>query len=202
MGTGNKVEMVIAICAVVTSAIAVFIAWDQGRVMRAQQHGAVYPVLQADGYVSSDPKVREIGVRFRNSGVGPALIESVDLLEDGQKLDNLIAYRDRLPAGYDLSWSSMVGRALAPGEEINALKISWLADGISAGDQASVAAEWGELVMEVCYCSVFKRCWTARGLGANTPAQRVKTCKRSEKDVFADLAPVAQASDEINPELE
>ena len=41
MGTGNKVEMLIAICAVLTSAIAVFIAWDQGRVMRAQQHGAV-----------------------------------------------------------------------------------------------------------------------------------------------------------------
>lgn len=35
MGTGNKVEMLIAICAVLTSAIAVFIAWDQGRVMRA-----------------------------------------------------------------------------------------------------------------------------------------------------------------------
>ena len=33
MGTGNKVEMVIAVCAVVTSALAVFIAWDQGRVM-------------------------------------------------------------------------------------------------------------------------------------------------------------------------
>ena len=32
MGTGNKVEMLIAICAVLTSAIAVFIAWDQGRV--------------------------------------------------------------------------------------------------------------------------------------------------------------------------
>ena len=48
MGTGNKVEMLIAICAVLTSAIAVFIAWDQGRVMRAQQHGAVYPVIQID----------------------------------------------------------------------------------------------------------------------------------------------------------
>ena len=97
MGTGNKVEMLIAICAVVTSAIAVFIAWDQGRVMRAQQHGSVYPVLQADGYVSADPHVREIGVRFRNSGVGPALIESVDMLKDGERLVSLNAYRDELP---------------------------------------------------------------------------------------------------------
>lgn len=202
MGNGNKVDMLIAVCAVITSAIAVFIAWDQGRVMRAQQHGAVYPVLQADGYVSADPDTREMGVRFRNSGVGPALIESVDMLDDGQRLDSLVSYRDRLPAGYDLSWTSMVGRALAPGEEINALKISWPADSISAVDQASAAAEWGELVMEVCYCSVFQRCWKARGLGENPPAVRVKACVRSKQDIFSDLSPIVQVQEEKAPELE
>ena len=52
MGTGNKVEMLIAICAVLTSAIAVFIAWDQGRVMRAQQQGATI-ILRLDARASS-----------------------------------------------------------------------------------------------------------------------------------------------------
>lgn len=202
MGNGNKAEMLIAVCAVITSAIAVFIAWDQGRVMRAQQHGSVYPVLQADGYVSADPHVREIGVRFRNSGVGPALIESVDMLEDGKKLDNLNAYRDSLPAGYDLSWTSMVGRAVAPGETINALRISWPADEISGKVQAETAAKWGELTMRVCYCSVFQRCWEVDGLSENTPARRVKACKRSEQDIFEALSPVTQVRDELDPELE
>jgi len=202
MGNGNKAEMLIAVCAVITSAIAVFIAWDQGRVMRAQQHGLVYPVLQADGYVSADPHVREIGVRFRNSGVGPALIESVDMLEDGQRLDNLNAYRDDLPGGYDLSWTSMVGRAVAPGETINALRISWPADGISPMEQAGTAAKWGELTMRVCYCSVFQRCWEVDGLGENSPARRVKACKRSEQDIFEALSPVTQVRDELDPELE
>jgi len=58
MGNGNKAEMLIAICAVLTSVIALFVAWDQGRVMRAQQHGSVYPVLQVDGFVSSTPTRR------------------------------------------------------------------------------------------------------------------------------------------------
>lgn len=202
MGTGNKAEMLIAVCAVITSAIAVFIAWDQGRVMRAQQHGAVYPVLQADGYVSADPHVREIGVRFRNSGVGPALIESVDLLKDGESMDSLISYRDELQQGYDLSWTSMVGRAVAPGETINALRISWPADEISPVQQAETAAKWGGLTMRVCYCSVFKRCWEVDGLAENTPARRVKACKRSDKDIFEDLSPVTQVQDELDPELE
>jgi hypothetical protein len=202
MGTGNKVEMVIAICAVVTSALAVFIAWDQGRVMRAQQHGAVYPVLQADGYVSADLDERLMGVKFRNSGVGPALIEAVEMLEDGGRVSDLISYRDALPDGYNLSWTSMVGRAIAPGEEIDALRISWPADAISAAEQARTATEWGKLTMRICYCSVFERCWKVDGLSENRPAQQVKACKRSERDIFADLSPVAQASDEINPELE
>ena len=202
MGNGNKAEMLIAICAVITSAIAVFIAWDQGRVMRAQQHGSVYPVLQADGYVSADLHVREIGVRFRNSGVGPALIESVDMLKDGERLENLKAYRDELPDGYDLSWTSMVGRAVAPGETINALRISWPAESISAVVQAETAAKWGELTMNVCYCSVFQRCWEVEGLALNSPARRLKDCTRSEEDVFENLSPVNQVQDELNPELE
>ena len=202
MGTGSKVEMVIAICAVVTSAIAVFIAWDQGRVMRAQQHGSVFPVLQADGYVSSDLEERLMGVKFRNSGVGPALIESVDMLEHGERVGDLISYRDALPDGYNLSWTSMVGRAIAPGEEIDALRISWPADAISPAEHARTATEWGDLAIRICYCSVFKRCWEVDGLAQNSPARRVKACKRSERDIFADLSPAAQASDEINPELE
>ena len=35
MGNGNKVEFLVAICALIASAMAVFMAWDQGRVMRA-----------------------------------------------------------------------------------------------------------------------------------------------------------------------
>ena len=117
-------------------------------------------------------------------------------------LENLKAYRDELPDGYDLSWTSMVGRAVAPGETINALRISWPAESISAVVQAETAAKWGELTMNVCYCSVFQRCWEVEGLALNSPARRVKACTRSEEDVFENLSPVNQVQDELNPELE
>ena len=202
MGTGNKVEMVIAVCAVVTSALAVFIAWDQGRVMRAQQHGSVYPVLQLNGYTSTDPEVREIGVVFRNSGVGPALIESVDVFRGDEQVESLIPYRDALPPGYSFSWTSMVGRAIAPGETLDALSFSWPVEQMSREEMEAAAEDWGGLTMKICYCSVFKRCWNVEGLAQNSPAERVKSCKRSEQDIIEGLSTVKRAQDLPNQELE
>jgi hypothetical protein len=186
MGQGNKAEMLIAICAVLTSVIALFVAWDQGRVMRAQQHGSVYPVVQMVGFVSRVPDHVSLGLNISNSGVGPALIESVTMLKDKTPLDSLTAYRDRLPAGYDISWTGLTGRALAPGAQVTALEISWPRESITDGQLYQIAAEWGELEMEVCYCSVFDRCWLARDLDRER-AVRVPACERGTSDIFEAL---------------
>ncbi len=197
MGTGNKVEMLIAICAVLTSAIAVFIAWDQGRVMRAQQHGAVYPVIQIDGFVSTSVDTASMGIRVSNSGVGPALIEQVRMLRNGEPVASLNLYVDRFPSGYDLSWTSLIGRAIAPGSNVEPLRVDWSRDDISGDQLDAVAAEWSQLDAEICYCSVFDRCWITRGLGMGRTmgrAERVKRCERSEVDLFEAVANAPRAS--------
>jgi len=201
MGTGNRAEMLIAICAVITSVIALFVAWDQGRVMRAQQHGSVFPVLQAEGSVSVTPTARRIGLSFANSGVGPALIKSVNVWRGDRHLEGLEEYRDRLPAGYQLSWTSMVGRAVAPGDEVVAVEMTWPAGALSAEQHAAVAAEWGGLTLEVCYCSVFERCWKSLFLN-NERTERTKACTRSEQDVFENLSTLPQGLEDNSPELE
>ncbi|MDX1293116.1 MAG: hypothetical protein R3265_09910 [Hyphomonas sp.] len=198
MGTGNKVEMLIAICAVLTSAIAVFIAWDQGRVMRAQQHGAVYPVMQIDGFVSKSADTASMGIHVSNSGVGPALIEQVRMLRNDEPIASLTPYVDRMPSGYDLSWTSLVGRAVAPGSKVAPLRVDWLRDEISDEQLDAVAKEWSQLDAEICYCSVFERCWVTRGLGMGRTmgrAERVKSCERSEVDLFEAVANAPRASD-------
>ncbi|MEZ5997094.1 MAG: hypothetical protein R3B98_00170 [Hyphomonas sp.] len=186
MGNGNKAEMLIAVCAVITSVVALFVAWDQGRVMRAQQHGSVYPLIQMDGFVATSPERASIGLRISNSGVGPAIIESVRMLKDGKPLDDLNQYRDSLPEKYDLSWAGLTGRALAPGAEITPLDISWTREDITSEQLAAVSSQWGGLVMEICYCSVFDRCWRAQDLGTSR-AKRVKRCERGETDIFEQL---------------
>ena len=184
MGDGNKVEMLVAICALVASAMAVFMAWDQSRVMRAQQHGAVFPVLQVDGFVSTTPDIAAIGVRVSNSGVGPALVEQVKLFRGDEELSGFDAYRARLPDGADISWTGLTGRAMAPGEEIEPLRIAWERDAIPAAILNDTAKEWGGLSVVICYCSVFERCWQTQGFGTSR-ADRVASCPASEQDIFA-----------------
>ena len=186
MGNGNKVEFLVAICALVASAMAVYMAWDQSRVMRAQQHGAVFPVLQVDGFVSNTPEVSSIGMRISNSGVGPALIENVALFHDGHQIDSFEAHRNLLPAGYDLSWAGLAGRALAPGEEITPISILWSREDISDETITATANDWGRFEIRICYCSVFRRCWRSQTLGTSR-AIRVNQCKASETDVFEAL---------------
>lgn len=192
MGNGNKVEMLLAVCAVITSVIAVYVAWDQGRVMRAQQHGAVYPVLQVDGFVSTTSTTASMGMRVGNSGVGPALIHDVTLSADGIVLETLDAYRDRLPEGYDLSWAGLAGRALAPGEEIIPIQITWSHEDITHDTLYATAAEWGELEMSVCYCSVFDRCWRTHAIGSSRKEQ-VPSCTDRGEDTFESLGRYAPA---------
>ncbi|WP_018148309.1 hypothetical protein [Henriciella marina] len=206
MGNGNKAEMLIAVCAVLTSAIAVFIAWDQGRVMRAQQHGAVYPVVQLEGFVSSSAETTSMGLRLSNSGVGPALIERVDMLKEGEAIDSLGPYVAQFPPGYEQSWSSLIGRAIAPGDEVIPLRVDWPRDMVSADERNAAAAAWSELDVEICYCSVFNRCWTTQGLGMGvsmTRAERADSCERSETDIFEAVANQARAPrTEPTPEVE
>lgn len=199
VGDGNKVEMLVAICALVASAMAVFMAWDQSRVMRAQQHGAVFPVLQVDGFVSTTPETAQMGVRVSNSGVGPALIEDVKLFRGDEELSGFDAYRARLPDGADISWTGLAGRALAPGEEIEPLRIAWERDAIPAAILNDTAKEWGSLSVVICYCSVFDRCWLTRGVGTSR-ADRVEACPAGESDIFAAFGTPLPAAETPNPE--
>lgn len=192
MGRGNKVEMFIALCAVVSSLAAVFIAWDQGRVMRAQQHGAVYPVLQIDGYTATSPGTQSFGIRLSNSGVGPALIEDVRLLDPAEDSAALLETVRALPAGADISWTALTGRAVAPGDKIEPLRISWYGDAITPADFRTTAGNWAQYELLVCYCSVFGRCWRTRGLGTSR-ADTVDSCPQGDVDVFEQLGQLTQS---------
>lgn len=199
----NRAELVIAVCAVLTSAVAVFIAWDQGRVMRAQQHGAVFPVLQVDGFTSRQMDRLSLGIRISNTGVGPALIEQVGVRRGNEVLETLTPYRASLPGGYNISHTSLTGRSLAPGSQVTALEISWPEDKITEAEFYAVATDWSVLELELCYCSVFDRCWLARDLDQKRPV-RTKTCERGDKDIFeeaaqAQLSPPTDLPPEVEP---
>lgn len=186
MGNGNKVEFLVAICALLTSAMAVYMAWDQGSVMRAQQHGAVFPVLQVDGFANDDGRGTSIGINVRNSGVGPALIESVEFFVNDERTERFDAYVDTLPKGYDLSYAAISGRALAPAETVTAIRIRWPNNAFDRSTVSKIQNDSDAWSLEICYCSVFGRCWKTTEIGQSRAAQ-VPKCTRREGDIFEAL---------------
>lgn len=186
MGNGNKVEFLVAICALVASVMAVYIAWDQGRVMRAQQHGAAFPVLQVDGYVSNRPDSTAVGIEVRNSGVGPALIESVEFFVGDEKMERMSRELTSLPDGFELSWSAVVGRALAPGQTVKPIDMVWPAGTLDTEDVRNISEGAQAWRLEICYCSVFKRCWKTQKIGRSR-AIPVEACESQEEDLFEQL---------------
>lgn len=186
MGDGNKVEFLVAICALLTSAMAVYMAWDQGSVMRAQQHGSVYPVLQVDGFVDDSGRNTSIGINLSNSGVGPALIESVEFFVNDERTERFDDYLNTLPTGYNVSYSAISGRALAPGATVTAISINWPNNVFDRSVIAKIQADSDDWALEICYCSVFDRCWMTSEIGQSR-AEPVKRCKPSDNDIFETL---------------
>ena len=187
MGNGNKVEFLVAICALITSVMAVFMAWDQGRVMRAQQHGMVFPVLQVDGFAESKDDSVVVGITVTNSGVGPALIESVRLLIDGVETNGFIEYVESNPLeGYDLRWSAITGRALPPGTSVMPIEFEWPDEDFSRDALRQITVDSLSWNLEICYCSVFGKCWQTRELGRSR-AKPIDACEPSDVDIFEQM---------------
>lgn len=183
MGRHINVEFLVAVCALLTSAMAVYMAWDQGSVMRAQQHGAVYPVLQVDGFVDDDGRSTAIGINVSNSGVGPALVESVEFFVNDQKTERFDSYLEDLPGGYDLSYASIAGRALAPGETVTAISLRWPNNSFQPATISKIQSDSDAWTLEICYCSVFNRCWKTTAIGQSR-AEPTSRCQRKDGDIF------------------
>ncbi|WP_297736439.1 hypothetical protein [uncultured Maricaulis sp.] len=182
----NNHQTLTGVGAMLVGVAALFVAWDQGRVMRAQQHGAVVPVLQIDGFIQSTPEFRNLGLRIVNNGVGPAMIRSVSLYRDGEAVDGFQALTDLMPDGYDRSWSSVNGRALAPGGEVEPGVFTWPHGAMSAAELGTLLGEWQVWSVEVCYCSVFDRCWISSS--ENQMREAVPACPTATLDPFESLA--------------
>ena len=74
-------EGVITVGALVTSAAAVYIAWDQANTMRVEQHASVLPAIQIDRFEEFSNAGLIIGFTVENAGVGPAFIRKAHLFK-------------------------------------------------------------------------------------------------------------------------
>lgn len=154
-------ETVGSISAIVVGVAALYVSWDQGRVMREDVRASVWPAVQTEGYVDRRSGATAIGLKLENAGVGPAKIERITVRNAGDVVADIDALVERLPPGADLAVQFSTGRILAAGDTLLPFELRYPEQSEIAGVDAvelmrSLSQDWE---IEVCYCSVLDQCW-------------------------------------------
>jgi hypothetical protein len=101
----------VAVMAAVVSVCALGVSLYQAKLSRQQQLASVWPYVSLNGYGSADSEKHVWGVRVVNNGLGPAIVERVELLLDGKPMaydalmDSLYAQNARLDSLKNLNYS-------------------------------------------------------------------------------------------------
>lgn len=146
-------EMLVALSAVLVGVCALVVSTVQVKLMHEQQHASVWPRLE----VMYSYDEGRLGVHVANRGVGPASIQYVKTSVDGvprTRWSTTLAALLRNPPPRELGWTTITDRIVPAGENIRAVHL-W------NREQAAVAeSQIRRLEMEICYCSIYERCWT------------------------------------------
>jgi hypothetical protein len=169
--TGHKwVDMTVAFSALFVSVVSLGVAILHGRTMEKMAEANArlvaansWPFLAYSAGTNTTNGVAKIHMGVGNTGVGPAKIESAELVWKG------VAYRsdeDFLKAccGFDPASDKKPDSDLVPHEVLRAGgQINFLEFAQPAGPQVFEALQRAmlsrDLQLHVCYCSIFDECW-------------------------------------------
>jgi hypothetical protein len=189
---GFRLDLIIAVCALLISTLATGAAWWQARVVAAQtrvlqeQLGAqVWPyVTTTEGIIGNTVHVEVI-----NDGLGPAilrsLVTSIDGVSEANFIDvmhallgpNLLA---RKPRGENVQFGADTGSpgtVLRPGASMHALTLQ------SKTYARALLRAYGRVRTRICYCAIIPgKCWLS---DTNLPdPQPLPSCREISNDML------------------
>ena len=126
--------------------------------MREQQYASAWPYLewqsvynQEDGY----------SLFVSNNGVGPAIIKNVEIMFDGQQMDNLKSVYDRIleTSEYPYLSARVANRVIPAGDQIRLMQIN---DPMMS-ELAYYRLDTADFRFRICYESIYGEGWTSSG---------------------------------------
>ncbi|MCB1583230.1 MAG: hypothetical protein KDI92_09220 [Xanthomonadales bacterium] len=168
-------EMITALSAVVIGLVAVIIGAYQAKVASDQRAASVWPYVQISRYSIQDEKY---GFNIVNKGVGPAIIKQMDVYVDNKPYPNWSgALHAMLNEKIDIPsiYSSTNKSVIAVNESINMVDLQ------SPTIISKIQSKPDNVIIKVCYCSIFDDCWLS---GRGIENQQVATCKTALPDLF------------------
>ena len=170
-------QTLLAVIGIVTGSIALYAGLTEADASRKQQEAAVWPMLQM-AITDYDTRKQEaiFQVSARNAGIGPARIAAFRVAVDGVAQSDWDETFTSLAGSHEnVLRTYFSGRVISAGEDVDLV--------LARGDVARTALKKiydGEsrLEWDVCYCSVFDKCWTSSNKGSTwlKPATAVEEC--------------------------
>jgi len=171
-----RFESVIAICALLISAITGAAIVYQTRIIQSQYAATIWPYLSVDTNIVNPHHVEVV---VTNDGLGPALIRSAQLFVDGrhvpswENFTSLIA--KAVPRGTVTFSSSTINASstIRPGDTHQLIAVQL------APSVPPAVLKKHRIELRFCYCSLNDSCWTlhsAVGLVTAEYPQRVSSC--------------------------
>ncbi len=190
---GIRMDLLIAVCALLISSLAMAATWLQSRetarqtqVLEEQLSAQVWP------YVGVTEKIDGDTARFslENDGLGPAVLRSLTLAVDGKPKSNFIdlthtilgfKLRERVPRGEGMGFdvnNGEPGSVIRPGDSTELFALT------SKTFAPPLLYAYKRIDIVTCYCAIVPgTCWR-KDTSTNDAPQRIAACPQIPGDVL------------------
>ncbi len=162
-------ETFVAVAALIVSLSALGVGVYEASLQRSHDRAEVWPHVEVEVFAGND------GARIQaeNTGLGPAVVESIAVLVDGRAQRNwrgvLATIGGDSTRGFDNS--TVFQHSLRPGDRVNLVAVS------PESMPTSFWKQIGRVVVSICYRSVFEQRWFVQDtVGSAQHWSEVKDC--------------------------
>lgn len=180
---GIRIDLVIAVCALLVSAMATGASWWQSRVVAQQLSSQVWPYLSFSS--TYDPQY--VSFEIDNDGLGPAIIRSAVLTLDGKPYANpvdVFGHIFKAPTKHGKVHAGLSGLSRGAVIRANGSARLFRIEGGWAARQFGAAARAGRFDFRVCYCSLLGNCWIVSAKQQTDDPQPVRDCPAVGRDQY------------------
>jgi hypothetical protein len=186
LARGVRLDLVIAVCALLVSSLATAASWWQTRVIQQQLSAQVWPYVSTSAGIDHD--VAQVSVT--NDGLGPAIIRSATITVDGKRQRDFIAVMHailgpgivrRKPRGEHIALSMSEtgpGSVLRVGDPFVLFSLT------SKHFAAPFIRGFARVNTRICYCAIVPdTCWIQDSNTSQDP-QPVHSCPQIADDLL------------------
>jgi hypothetical protein len=184
---GLRIDLVIAVCALLISTLATAASWWQTRVIQQELNAQVWPYVSVSESLTDSDTVQ---ISVENDGLGPAVLQSAVISVDGKPLGSFIDVMHALLGPHLIARAggrramtialadAAPGVVLRPGDATTAFRLT------SARFARPFMLGHHRLAIRTCYCAIVPgECWLADS-GAPGPPARVPACAIVPNDLL------------------